>query len=174
MLIDIALSILFQPACFLFKWIRSFQHQQDQLSFLLNGVCFIRPKLPLFSHPPTLFLRGPRFLFQLSILSMEVSPFFSFTFLHGGSLEDALLVRHSSFFSSSMNSIQAFGVDHILSSFQKFYHTGAPRNHPLLAIQLFRTAQDISKIRVSTLLLFHSTSAFSLLNRSTVYLLSGP
>ena len=34
-----------------FKWIRSFQHSRDQFSVLCNGVCFIRPKLSLFSPP---------------------------------------------------------------------------------------------------------------------------
>ena len=40
------------------------------LSFL-NGVCFIRLKLPLFSCPPTLFLQGLRFLNQVSFLLMR-------------------------------------------------------------------------------------------------------
>ena len=53
LIIKIVLSILF-TSVFLFKWIRSLQHSQDQLSVLLNGVCFIRSKLPLFSHTPTL------------------------------------------------------------------------------------------------------------------------
>ena len=35
-------------------------------------------------------------------------------FLSGGSQGDVLLVRHSSFFSSPVEPIQAFGVDHIL------------------------------------------------------------
>ena len=78
-------------------------------------------------------------------------------FLPGVSHEDALLVLHSPFFSSPVDSIQAFGVDHILSLFQKFYHTGAPHNHSPLAILLFRSAQDISKIRASTL---HSFKLF--------------
>ena len=55
----------------LFKWIRSFQHSRDQFLVLCNGVCFIRPKLPLFSHPPTLFLQGLRFLNQVSFLLMR-------------------------------------------------------------------------------------------------------
>ena len=76
-----------------------------------------------------------------------------------------------------MEPIQAFGVDHIpFPSFLMLSHAGAPRNHPLLSIQLFRSAQDISKIRASTLLSFklfrglivfkpfNSTGAFSLLN----------
>ena len=42
-----------------------------------NGVRFIRPKLSLFSHPPTLFLQGLRFLNQVSIL-FTWSPFILF------------------------------------------------------------------------------------------------
>ena len=61
----------------LLKWIRSLQHLQDQLSVLLNGVCFIRSKLSLFSHPPTLFLQGLWFLIQVPFYCWEVSPFFS-------------------------------------------------------------------------------------------------
>ena len=50
-----SLSFLFLfTSVSLLKWIRSFQHLQDQVSVLLNGVCFIRSKLSLFSHPPTL------------------------------------------------------------------------------------------------------------------------
>ena len=37
-----------------------------------NVVCFIRPKLPLFSCPPTLFLQGLRFLNHVSILWMWI------------------------------------------------------------------------------------------------------
>ena len=37
---------------------------------LLNVISFIRPKLPLFSRPPTLFLQGLIFLNQVSILWM--------------------------------------------------------------------------------------------------------
>ena len=87
-----------------------------------------------------------------------------------------------------MEPIQAFGVDHILFRISMFSHAGAILNRSPLAILLFRSAQDISKIRV-----FHSAfvqalsrmlslsshliqpvhSPFSS-NRSTVFLLSGP
>ena len=53
------------------------------------------------------------------------------------------IILHS--FSSPVDSSQAFGVDRILSSFQMFSHAGAPLNHPILAIQLFRSAEDISE-----------------------------
>ena len=57
----------FSTGVFLFKWIRSFQHQQDLFLALLNGVVFIRSKL---TYPPTLFLQGHRFLNRVSILMM--------------------------------------------------------------------------------------------------------
>ena len=63
-----------------------------------------------------------------------------------------LQVRHSSFFSSPVEPIQAFGVEHILFCISMFSHAGAILNRSPLAILLFRSVQDISKIRVSTLL----------------------
>ena len=67
-------------------------------------------------------------------------------------------VHHSSFsFSSPVDLPQAFGVDHILILVQMLSHADAPHIHSFLAIKLFRSAQDISKIRVSTL---HSFKLF--------------
>ena len=65
-------------------------------------------------------------------------------------------VRHSSFFSSPVDLIQALVLS-ILLFFQCFSYAGAPLNHPSLAIKLFRSAQDFLKIRVSTL---HSFKLF--------------
>ena len=80
-------------------------------------------KLPLFFPPslPFVFLQGLRFLLQVSILLMG-----SFSILFRQCSYPVILmkilmelqVRHSSFFSSPVDLIQAFGVDHILSSFQ--------------------------------------------------------
>ena len=57
-----------------------------------------------------------------------------------------LQVRHPLLiFSSPVDRIQVFGVDHILSLFQMFFHAGAPHNHSPLAIHLFRSAEDISE-----------------------------
>ena len=64
-----------------------------------------------------------------------------------------LQVHYSSFFFFSGGFNSSF-VIHIICSLQMFSHPGAPLNHPLLAIQLFRSAQDISEIRVSSLLSF--------------------
>ena len=82
----------------------------------LNGVRFIRPKLPLFSRPPTLFFKDSdvlikylSFLWSLSILFRQYSyPVILMKIL------TELLVHHSSFLlSSPVVSSQAFGVDHI-------------------------------------------------------------
>ena len=76
--------------------------------------------------------------------------------LSGDSQEDTKEASSLSFFvlfSSPVDPIQALLITSF-SSFQMFSHVGAPLNHPLLAIQLFRSAQDISKIHVSTLLSF--------------------
>ena len=67
----------FPTGVLLFKWIRSFSPSARSFLSFLNGVCFICPKLSLFSRPPTLFLQGLRFLNQVSFYWWEVSPFFS-------------------------------------------------------------------------------------------------
>ena len=56
----------------LFKWIRSFQHSQDQFSVLCNGVCFFRPKLSLFSPPSHPFSSRTQISYS-SILLLMVS-----------------------------------------------------------------------------------------------------
>ena len=69
-----------------------------------------------------------------------------------------LQVRLSSLVFLSGGTNSSFSVDHIpFPSFQIPSHAGAPIKHLLLAIHLFRSAQDISKIRVSTL---HSFKLF--------------
>ena len=86
-----------------------------------------------------------------------------------------------------MDSIEAFSVDHIPFLASMFSHTGAPLNYSPLAIQLFRSAEDISEgsschsRSVNPILRmfisfkpFNSTGAISPSNRSAVYLLSGP
>ena len=95
----------------LFKWIWSFQHPQDQLSVLLNGAHFIRPKLPLFSRPPTPFSSRTK-ISSSSIHFIDGKFLHSFPsmFLPGGSQEDVLLVRHSSFFSSPVDSSQDLSI----------------------------------------------------------------
>ena len=67
----------FPTGALLFEMIPSFSPSARSFLNFLNGVCFIRPKLPLFSRPPTLFLQGLGFLNQVSIYSCEVSSLFS-------------------------------------------------------------------------------------------------
>ena len=107
----------FPTGVLLFKWIRSFSTTARSTLSFLTGVCFIRPKLPLFSRPPTLFLQGLRFLNHVSFYLWEVSSFFSFNVLIRwfpmkmlNSFKSIILRS----FSSPVDLIQAFGVDHIL------------------------------------------------------------
>ena len=136
-----------------------------KINYQLFSMVFVSSvsKLPLFFPPslPFVFLQGLRFLLQVSILLMG-----SFSILFRQCSYPVILmkilmelqVRHSSFFSSPVDLIQALVLSILLFFFfQCFSYAGAPLNHPSLAIKLFRSAQDISKIRVSTL---HSFKLF--------------
>ena len=59
------------------------------------------------------------------------------------------VILHS--FSSPVDLIQALVSSIVFSFAQCFSNAGAPHNHSPLAIHLFRSAQDIPEIRVSTL-----------------------
>ena len=152
----------------LFKWIWSFSPSARSFLNFLNGVCFIRPKLSLFSRPPILFLQGLRFLDHVSLLFVRslFICFFqcSYPVILKKILTEPQVYHYSfSFFSGGFNS--SF-VDHIpFSSFQMLFHAGAPLNNPLLAIQLFRSAKDISEDSC-----FHS--AFVILSSSFEILIS--
>ena len=63
-----------------------------------------------------------------------------------------VIILRSLFFSGGFNS--RFGIEHSPLICPMLSHAGAPLNHPLLTIPLFQSAEDISKIRVSTLHLF--------------------
>ena len=91
-------------------------------------------------------------------------------------------VRHSSLFSSPVDSNQAFRVDHTLFLISMCSHAGEILNHSPLAIQLFRSAEDISEgsschsRSVNPILRmfisfkpFNSTGATSLSKHSTVF-----
>ena len=86
----------------LLKWIRSRQHLQDHLSLLLNGVCFIRLQVAFVfpTLPPFCFSSRTK-ISSSSIHFIDGKFLHSFPsmFLPGGSQEDVLLVRHSSFLS---------------------------------------------------------------------------
>ena len=139
------MSILFnrcvslQVDPFIFN-IRKIQSQFSQRCSLLPP-----PSCLCFSHPPSLvFFKDSDFLIKYPFIDGKSLHSFPSMFLPGGSHEDALQVHHClfSFFSGGFNS--SF-VDHIFSSFQMFSHAGALLNHPLLVIQLFRSAEDISE-----------------------------
>ena len=128
--------------------IPSFSPSARSILSFLNGVCFIRTKLSLFSGPPTLsFLQGLRFLNRVSILLMgSLSILFrqcSYPVIPRKLLTELQVYYSSSlFFSGGFNS--SF-VDHILSSFQMLSHAGAPLNHSPLVIHLFQSVEDISE-----------------------------
>ena len=95
------------------RWSHLNPHQQDQLSFLLDIVCFIRPKLPLF-FPPThpFFFEDSEFLIKYPFIHMKSLHSFPSMFLSGDSQEDANGASSSSFFVLfyPMNSIQALPI----------------------------------------------------------------
>ena len=80
LIIKIVFSILF-TGVFSLQVVPIFFNIRKINSSLLNVVCFIRPKLPLFSRRPTLFLQGLRFLNHVSFYLWEVSSFFYFNVL---------------------------------------------------------------------------------------------
>ena len=68
----------FSTVMFLFKWIQSFQHPQDQVSVLLKGVCFIRLQVAfVFPAPHPFFFKDSDFLIKYSFYWWEASPFIS-------------------------------------------------------------------------------------------------
>ena len=123
----------FSTGVFLFKWVRSLQHQQDHLSLLLNGVCFICLQVAFVfpTLPPFCFSSRTK-ISSSSIHFIDGKFLHSFPsmFLSGDSHEDSNGASSSSFlvlfFSGGTNS--RF-VDHILPSFQMFSHAGAILNH---------------------------------------------
>ena len=153
----------FQPVCFSSSGSDHFNFRKINYHFFSTVFVSSVSKLPLFFPPslPFVFLQGLRFLIQVSILLMG-----SFSILFRQCSYPVILmkilmelqVRHSSFFSSSVDLIQALVLSILLFFFfQCFSYASAPLNHSSLAIKLFRSAQDISKIRVSTL---HSFKLF--------------
>ena len=124
--------------------IPSFSPSARSILSFLNGVCFVHPKLPLFSRPPTFFFKDSYILIKYPFIHVKSLHSFQSMFLPGGSHEDVLQVYHSSFLFSSGGLNSSF-VDHILSLFQMFSHAGAPLNHQLLAIHLFWSTEDISE-----------------------------
>ena len=115
---------------------------------LLKGVRFIHPKLSLFSHPPTLFFKDSDFLIMYPSYGCEVSSFFSSMFLTGDfswrCSRSFKFIRLCSHFLLQWIKFKLCRSYFFLPHFKCFSHTGAPLNHPLLAIHLFRSGEDIS------------------------------
>ena len=148
--------------------------------------------LPLFSRPPTPFYLRTKISYSSILLFMGSLPIPFFQCSYPVVLMKILTelqVRHSSlvFFSGGFKSSFRCWSHTPFSSFQIPSHTSAPHNNLLLVIHLFGSAEDISEgssclsrsVQPISRLLSHSshlnlTGAFSLLNHSTVFLLSGP
>ena len=85
MIIEIVMSILF-TGVFLFKWIRSFQQPQDQVSVILNGVCFIRLQVAfVFPALPPFFFKDSYFLIKYPFIDGKSLHSFLSIFLSGDS-----------------------------------------------------------------------------------------
>ena len=142
--------ILFQPTCFSSSGSDHFNINKINYQFFSTVfVSFVSSCLCFPAHPPFFFedsyffIKYPFYYGSLSILLPSCSyPVILMKIL------TELLVRHSSFFSSAVDSIQALGLIISFSLFQMPSHASAPLNYSHLAIHLFRSAQDISKIRV--------------------------
>ena len=145
----------------LLKWIRSRQHLQDHLSLLLNVVCvihlqvaFVFPTLPPFCFSSRTKISSS----SIHFIDGKFLHSFPSMFLSGDSHEDSNGASSSSFlvlfFSGGFKS--SF-VDHTFFLISMSSHTAAPHYHSTSRYLLFRSAQDISKIRVSTL---HSFKLF--------------
>ena len=99
----------FPTGALLFEMIPSFSPSARSILSFLNGVCFVHPKLSLFSRPPTLFLQGLIYFNQVSIYSCEVTSLFSINVLIRWSLVKMLtsfkfIILRSFFFSGGSNS----------------------------------------------------------------------
>ena len=156
---EVVISISSQPVCFSSSGSDHFNIHKINSKFS-QRYPFHLPKLPLFSRPPTLFIQGLRFLNRVSILLMgRLSILFrqcSYPVILKKILTELQVYYSSSLFFSG--GFKSRFVDYIpFFSSQIPSLDGAPHIYSFLAILLFRSAQDISKIRVSTL---HSFKLF--------------
>ena len=145
----------FSTGVFLSKWIRSTSVRSTKV--FLNVVCFIHLQV-VFAFPTLspFYFKESYFLINYPFYSCEVPSFFSINVL-------------TRWFSWRCSTSSSFFVLFLLRWFQvklcwsypflisMLSHAGAILNCSPLAILLFRSAQDISKIRVSTL---HSFKLF--------------
>ena len=145
--------ILFQPACFFSSGSDHFNIRKITSQF--SQWCLFHPSQVVFVFPPTDPSSSRTQISYSSILLLmgSLSILFPSIFLSGDSHEDPKGTSSSSLFILFLlwwNQVKLCG-SYPFSSFQIPFLAGAPHIHPLLAIQLFRSAEDVSKIRVSTL-----------------------
>ena len=182
--------ILFQPACFSSSGSDHFNIRKPKYQFFSTVFVSSVSKLPLFFPPslPFVFLQGLRFLLQVSILLMG-----SFSILFRQCSYPVILmkilmelqVRHSSFFSSPVDSSQVL----LIIPFSSFQCLLIPVHLIVIHFSLFNCfgVLKISRrfvfplcIRSSSFEIgisfksFNSTGATSLLNLFNGVLLSGP
>ena len=134
----------------LFKWIPSFSPSARSILSFLNGIHSICQVVFVFPALPPFFLQGPRSLNHVSFLLMgSLSILFrqcSYPVILRKILTE-LQVYHSSFsFLLRWIQLKLSVLIVFLPSFQMLSHAGAPLNHPLLAIHLFWSTEDISGV----------------------------
>ena len=116
--------LLFQPVCFSSSGSDHFNIRKINSKFSQRCLFHPSPSCLCFPAVPPFFLQGLRFLDQVSILLMwSLSILFlqcSYPVILMKILTEPQ-VRHSSFFSSPVDSIQAFGVDHIPFPRSKYF-----------------------------------------------------
>ena len=93
----------FPTGALLFKMNPSFSPSARSILSFLNGVCFVHPKLSLFSHPPTLFFKDLYILIMYPFIHVKSLHSFQSMFLSGDSQEDTNGAS-SSLFSVSFSS----------------------------------------------------------------------
>ena len=116
----------FLPMCFSLGGSDHFQRPQDQLIVFSTLFVSSVPSCLLFSRPPTLFLQGLRFLYQVSILLMW-SPFFFNQFSYPVALMKMLykfIILHSFLLLWIQFKLSALII--LFSLFQMFSHVGEP------------------------------------------------
>ena len=133
----------FQPVCLSSSGSDHFNIRKINYQFFSTVFASSIPSCLCFSAHPPLFFKDSDFLVKypsIHVKSLHSFPSCSYPVILMKILTE-LQIRHS--FSSSVVSSQALLIIPFLISMLS--HAGAPLNHPLLAIQLFRSAQEISQ-----------------------------
>ena len=158
--VDTNPSCLSRLSCqFFSNWFAS--HQDNPIIFPIRKITSqFSQRCSLHPSPSCLcFLALPPFFFKDSEISNQLSILFMISFFILFNQCSYPVVLMKMFFkfiilhSFLLRWIQFKLCRSYLSLFQMFSHAGAPLNHPILVIQLFRSAEDISEG-----LSFHSRS----------------